>query len=101
MTVYTLVTFNLLAYSYFHVMNLSQTGRRIRMIRVIRNAGGSIDKSELYAKYGAADMLRVRLDRLQKWGQIVRSKDRYIIKGKLLFRIAKIIHAGRSLLRMR
>lgn len=85
------------AYSYFHLLNMSQTARRIRILREIY-AAGSLSDQQISALYGASTVLELRLERLLAIGQLKLQDDRYVSAGRLLYAAARLARAWRVLL---
>lgn len=89
-TIYALLfaflVFNGIAYAYFHIFNMSETARRIRMLLQIRQTGPSgLRIQELEREYSPQDMIEARLDRLVKMHQLVLDDDgRYRASGQVL-----------------
>lgn len=58
--VYFLIVYPCTAYSYFHPFNLSETGRRVRILREFRTAG-SLTAQEISSRYSPALVIELRL----------------------------------------
>jgi hypothetical protein len=95
--IYSLLVYNSLAYSYFHVFNMGETSRRIRVLSEIY-ASKQLKVSEISSVYGANDILDLRLERLLSMNQIKRSGDRYLLDNKLLYYAARMVEAWGHLL---
>ena len=77
--------YTLIAYVYFHIFNMSETARRIRILAESHRAG-KIIKSEIVQNYTAEQMIAIRVDRLVALGEIKLRDERYsIARGWLLF----------------
>ncbi len=87
---YALLVFNSVAYSYFLLFSLSETGRRIRILLQLLE-GDSINTNEQAANYSSEAMVRQRLVRLGQMGQISDTSGRYRIDNRFLLRVAKLI----------
>jgi hypothetical protein len=87
--VYLLLAYNAVAYAYFHLFNLGETGRRIRMLLEV--ADGTAPSAD--ASYSAESMVRARLQRLEQMGQARRIGARWHLHGTLLLRIGKFVRA--------
>lgn len=75
---YDLMFFNCFAYSYFHIFNLSETGRRIKILLSIYNKKNS-------KLYKTDKLIALRIDRLYFMGQIKKnSEGGYIVKRNFL-----------------
>ncbi|MDP2682208.1 MAG: hypothetical protein Q8P28_05290 [Deltaproteobacteria bacterium] len=88
--IYGLAVYNALAYSYFHIFNMSETARRIRILYEIYNAK-QLKISDIESLYGVDDMLLNRLERLLSMRQIKLSGNRYSLNSRSLYYTAKII----------
>ncbi len=88
--IFFLITYNALAYSFFHVFNMSDTARRIKILSEIR-AAGSLRTSELRSSYSSEEMLENRIERLLYSGQIKRSGSGYVLGSRLLYYAAKAV----------
>ncbi len=87
---YTLLVFNSVAYSYFLLFSLSETGRRIRILLQLLE-GDSINTNEHATNYSSEAMVRQRLLRLGQMGQISETSGRYRVNNRFLLRVAKLI----------
>lgn len=98
MAFFVMAVFNCTAYAYFHVFNMSETARRIRMLLYLYEQGGAT-ADELFAVYPPTDMVTARLQRLVEMRQIARHADgRYSISGWMLPWAANVIEFIRRLL---
>jgi hypothetical protein len=88
--IYVLITYNALAYSYYHLLNMSETGRRIRILHEL-NLTGRLRYDELARRYGAEDMLDVRLERLVNMNQVTKHNGRYLLKSSVLYQIGILV----------
>ncbi len=94
---YTLIVYACIAYSYFHLFNLSETARRIRILREL-HAAGSLTAAEISRLYSPTLVLEVRLDRLVAAGQLKLRGGRYVNAGRLLRVAARAVRAWRLVL---
>ncbi len=69
-----------LGYSYFHFFNLSETGRRMRLMIELLLSPGGLTEQELLQRYPPARAFEIRIARLAQAGQVV-SKDGRIYDG--------------------
>lgn len=98
MLIFCGVVYNGLAYAYFHVFNMSETARRIRILLHVLAHGG-VNADNLRSDYTPGDMVVVRLGRLEQMHQIARGSDgRFRIAGRLLLSAARAIRLWRQLL---
>ena len=96
---YFLIVYNALGYSYFHLFNMSETARRIRILCEI-DEFGALDFTELAGRYGGREMIAVRLERLVAMGQLVRQGDKYLSKNSWLYYSALVVVEWKRLLRL-
>lgn len=80
---YAFIVYTALAYSYFHLFNMSETARRIKILALLNRYGAS-GPDRLGSGYGAGEMLEARLERLRSTGQIREADGRYMLDGKAL-----------------
>lgn len=86
----TFASYFCLAYAYFHAFNLSETGRRIRILLEIEKSG-ALSEGEILARYNAKEVLRRRLDRLERAGQIDIRDGRVYPQRKAMVRMGAIV----------
>lgn len=92
--------FNGMSYAYFHWFNLSETGRRVRMIVEISRTA-KFDVRKLEDVYSAQNMILERLRRLEISRQILLGSDgRYRVKSRLLLRVAAALRSLSRFLRL-
>ena len=87
--VYCLIVYNTVMYSYFHLFNMSETARRIRiLLNVLEH--GMLRQEEIGAFYSPRDMVMVRLERLVLMGWLQRnSAGRYLIGSEWALHLAQ------------
>ncbi len=88
--IYAFIVYTALAYVYFHLFNMSETARRIKILAILNRYGAS-DPDRLGSGYGAGEMLEARLERLVATRQIRLSGGRYILNGKGLYLAARAV----------
>ncbi len=88
--IYGLFVYEALAYSYFHLFNMSETARRIRILLEIY-ASGKLTASGIASAYGASDMLDTRIERLLSTRQVRWQGGRLFLDGRLLYHAARVI----------
>lgn len=88
---YSLIVFNALGYSYFHVFNMSETARRVRLLIELA-ASGPIGKEGLFSIYSEQAMFDVRIVRLKSLGQIKEINGRYVLGHRFLYIAAQIVN---------
>lgn len=97
--IYSVMVYGALGYSYFHLFNMSETARRVRMLAEI-DRKGRMTPEELSKLYPEEEMLSVRLDRLLSVGQIREKHQKYILGGHQLYYIAKALDLWGRLIKM-
>ncbi len=84
------------AYTYFHLFNMSETARRIRILS--RGARGDLEREEMAGEYTGEGMVRIRLERLGALREIEFREGRYR-PGRLYFLLpARIVFACRRVI---
>lgn len=89
---YAFIVYSALACVYFHLFNMSETARRIKILALLYR-DGAFDQGKLGGGYGAGEMLEARIERLVATGQIRISGGRYIQAGKGLYLAARVVAA--------
>lgn len=75
----------LFAYVYFHVFNMSETARRIRILTT-SSLRGEIKEEEMANNYTGEQMIKIRLERLLSLRELNLTGNRYTTRrGWLLF----------------
>lgn len=86
--IYGTLVFGGLAFSYFQCFGMTETARRIHILRAL-DANHIMTFDELRAEYGADTMLTVRLSRMVELNQLELRDGRYRVKKRLILRIGK------------
>ncbi len=94
---YLALVYACIAYSYFHLFNMSETARRIRILREL-HAAGSLIAEEISRLYSSASVLETRFDRLLATGQLQMRAGRFVAAGRLLYMAACLVRAWRLVL---
>ncbi len=85
------LTYGVLAFGYFHFLNLGETARRIRIIREIDAAGRPLTREEILARYSAEEIVKVRINRLLSTGQITEREGRYYLANPTVLYMSRAI----------
>jgi hypothetical protein len=85
------LTAGALGYGYFHFLNLGETARRIRILREVVEAGGTLTAGDLLQRYNARMMVEQRLARLLRNGQVVVREGRYALGRPTVLRMARAL----------
>ena len=98
---YVILTANCFAYCYFHLFNMSETARRIKVLVGIHSSKVKT-LGDLAGYYDTGNALELRLSRLEKISQLKRLKNgNYAIQNALLYYVAFLIPLFRRLLGFR
>lgn len=90
---FNLFLYGMIGYCYFHVVNLTVTARRIRILRGIALAPVAPRLADILEEYNAEAMVQKRLDRLLKSGQILQEGSRYHIQPGALLGMTLLLRA--------
>lgn len=88
--IYAFIVFNLIGYTYFHIYNMSETARRVRILYDIYSKG-HLTRPDIGNIYNKGDMVAVRIERLLGLGQIKEVGGAYYLDGRLLFYAAVVL----------
>lgn len=94
---YLFFVYTIFTYVYFHIFNLSETARRIKMLMECEKSSG-LTKEQLLDKYSYGDMISNRLKRLLALGILKTSDGKYITAAKTLLYIAKLAFSFRKVI---
>jgi hypothetical protein len=94
---YVGVVYACLAYAYFHLFNMSETARRIRILREL-HAAGSLSAADIARVYSGAAVLEARFDRLVATGQLEVRGGRFVRAGRTLYLAACVVRGWRLVL---
>ena len=88
MLLFGTLVFNLVSYVYFHIFNMSETARRIKiLLHLYKNGSSHID--ELKYDYNPTNMVNLRLERLIEMDEITLDKyGRYHISSRTFIYVA-------------
>jgi hypothetical protein len=95
--IYAVIVYGGVAYSYFHLFNMSETARRIRILSELYSAG-SLSAGQLTRLYDDTAVLEARLERLLATRQLARRGDRFVTAGRGLYAAARLTRAWRLVL---
>jgi hypothetical protein len=91
-------TYLALSFGFWAFLNLNMTSMRIRVLRELFWAGGSIALSDLLGTYSPAERLHRRIERLERAGQLVLIGDRWRLGSWQVLLIARCIEVSRMLI---
>jgi hypothetical protein len=85
------IAYSALGYCYFHFINLSETGRRIRILMELADSKNGLFLDEILQRYDAKEIITNRLGRLLKNGQILYKNNRYHIGKPLMLFMSRAV----------
>lgn len=86
-----LVTYLFIAFSYFAFINLGVSSLRVRLLEELGQSKGGLSMSELLNKYGSREIVKNRIEKLEKAGQLQLIGDRYYLGESLALLMVKIL----------
>lgn len=92
-----LMSYLALAFGYFNFVNLTIASLRIRLLRELDAAGGSLSKTSLLDTYGTRSVIDLRIQRLVRGGHLRQRDGRYFIGKKRFLAVALVYNALRWL----
>lgn len=87
---YAFIVYNLMGYTYFHIYNMSETARRVRILYDI-NSKGRLKKADIEKFYHKGDMVAMRVERLLGLKQIKQKNGAYVLDARLLYYAALLL----------
>ena len=75
------LAYTTLGYSYFHFFNMSETGRRVRLLLELSGSPQGLTAAELLGRYGPKAIVELRAKRLLRSGHLV-ERDGRLFAGK-------------------
>jgi len=91
-----LLIYCVLAYCYFHFVNLAETARRIRILTELINFPSRLTEKDILSLYNADQVIENRLLRLLSGKQIIKVNDRYFICRPIALWIAQLLFGIRT-----
>jgi hypothetical protein len=96
---YMLLVYAGFSYSYFHIFNMSETARRIKILSDLLIAG-PLDVDTVRSRLTANEQISVRMERLLSLRQVKKVGDRYLIRGRSLWLAAVVLMWFRGVLKL-
>lgn len=93
-----LLIYALLSYCYFHVVNMSETARRIRILTELSEVSGGLSLREILERYNAREIIDRRLARLVNSGQVKCENGRYYIMNPTVLTMAIFMAAAKRVI---
>lgn len=92
------LTYAALGWGYFHFVNMGIASLRIRMLRELEDAGGSLSRARLLTEYNSESVVALRIHRLTSGGHFIVVDDRYHIGRKRFLVTARLFDLLRRIL---
>lgn len=86
-----LIIYGCLSGCYFTFINMSETARRVRLLRELYEAADGLTKEGILKRYNAQEIIDVRTSRLLNNGQIILREGKYYIGSPLMAFISRTI----------
>jgi len=86
-----------LAYCYWSLICLTESGRRYMIVELVA-ANPGITAVEIVNQYNRKQIISVRLDRLEHWGTLKRDGNRYTPRTTLMLTASGLVQSWASLL---
>ncbi|MDP2939103.1 MAG: hypothetical protein Q8O13_03355 [Candidatus Omnitrophota bacterium] len=93
-----LITYICFAYCYFHFINLGETARRIRILRELKESPIGLSMDEILMRYNAKDIVKLRIARLLRNGQIMFKNGKYYIGNSTVLIMARLLEVLKLIL---
>lgn len=84
------VSYFALGYGYYNFVNLNFTSLRIRLLQEVLLAQDGLSLDDVQRRYGTAEMVERRLERLQSSGQLVERDGRFHLGKRTLLVVARL-----------
>ena len=94
---YLYIIYTLAGYVYFHIFNMSETARRIKILSEIAKTG-QFNKEDLSKDYTAREIVLNRLKRLIALGELRFIEDKYYIGRGTFVLLARMVFSLRNIL---
>jgi hypothetical protein len=91
------LAYNALGFCYFCLLNLSETSLHVHILMDLL-VSGPMPADELAARYGVAEMIEVRIERMIALGQLRSQGEYFVVQNGVLLVVGRIIHLWRKLL---
>lgn len=93
----SVITYAALGFSFFHVNNMGETARRIRLLRELVESPAGLTEAELLSRYGSREVLDRRLTRLLATRQLGERDGRYFADGSTVRSFSLMIGIAKKL----
>jgi len=97
--IYCFIVYNSFGYAYFHLFNMTETARRIKILSEIREKQ-FVTKESLTENYKTDFMIKTRLNRLIELNQVRFDNEKYFVRGKSLVIAAISVLSLKKLLKL-
>jgi len=86
-----LVAYLFIAFSYFAFINLGVSSLRVRLLDELWQSKDGLSMSEILKKYSSREIVKNRIEKLEKGGQLQLRGDRYYLGESLALLMVKIL----------
>ena len=87
-----------LAYLFFNILNMGESAIRVGILRILAEAGGTMEETVFVQQYNNIEVLRKRLERMQNHGQITQTGGRFSLSSQGILGIARFFRGLRVFL---
>mgnify|MGYP001458472362 CR=1 FL=1 len=93
-----LIIYFCFSYCYFNFINMGETARRIRLLRELDESPDGLTWEDMFKRYNAQEIIKIRINRLLSNGQIVLRNERYYVSSPVMLLISKAIVLMKSII---
>jgi len=86
-----LTVYLLIAFSYFAFINLGVSSLRVRLLDELDQSAEGLSINEILKRYNSREIIKNRVEKLEKMGQLIRKDDRYFVGRSTALLMVKIL----------
>lgn len=86
-----LAVYLLISFSYFAFINLGVSSLRVRLLDELDRSAEGLSMSEILERYDSREIIKNRVEKLEKIGQLIRKNDRYYVGQSTALLMVKIL----------
>ena len=86
-----LTVYLLIAFSYFAFINLGVSSLRVRLLDELDRSIDGLTMNEILERYNSREIIKNRVEKLGKTGQLIRKDDRYFVGRSTALLMVKIL----------
>jgi hypothetical protein len=91
LSIANLTVYLLVAFSYFAFINLGVSSLRVRLLDELDRSAEGLSMSEILERYNSREIIKNRVGKLEKIGQLIRIDDRYFVGRSTALLMVKIL----------